>query len=392
MFTKTNRAKGDKAMYRNHLVIVFAIDHYNPLGAIRSLGQNGIHPVYIAIKHRVELGTKSKYVSKVHSVDSVEDGYKLLMREYGNVYAETGYKPFVLFSDDKSIGYFDLRLDEVKDKFITYNANNTQGRIMEYMDKKNILDLAEKHGLNVLKSYVVNKGEIPEGLEYPIITKDINPNSGGWKSDVFICQNEDELKVAFEKISSPVILIQKYIEKETEMAFEGCSVNEGKSALIAIKSTYRYCIPGYYSPFMDCETLHDEKLENAMKAMLAEIGFEGIFEIEFLIAKDGTPYFLEINFRNATWSYASTRAGMPLPYIYVKGMLDGVIAEEDKKEVPEGFTAMVEPIDYAKRMELGLSTPGEWLADFKAANCGFYYSEDDLEPFYEMVKNWDKLS
>ena len=121
-------------MYKNHLVIVFAIDHYNPLGVIRSLGENGIRPIYIAIRHRVELGVKSKYVSKVHQVDSVEDGYKVLMENYGEVY-KTGEKPFVLFSDDKSVGYFDLRYNEIKDKFITYNANNTEGRIMEFMDK-----------------------------------------------------------------------------------------------------------------------------------------------------------------------------------------------------------------------------------------------------------------
>lgn len=378
-------------MYKNHLVIVFAIDHYNPLGVIRSLGENGIRPIYIAIRHRVELGVKSKYVSKVHQVDSVEEGYQVLMENYGEVY-KTGEKPFVLFSDDKSVGYFDLRYDEVKDRFITYNANGVQGRIMEFMDKKNILDLAKKHGLNVLEPVVVNKGEIPEGLEYPIITKDINPNSGGWKSDVFVCQNEEDLRTAYTKISSPVVLLQKYVEKKTEFAFEGCSVNKGQSALIAIKSTYQYAIPAYYSPFMKCESLHDQKLKAALEGMLAEIGFEGIFEIEFLVDKDDNAYFLEINFRNATWSYASTRAGMPLPYIWVKGMLNGKIDKDDYKEVPGGFTAMVEPIDYAKRIELGVGTPGEWLADFKKANCGFYYSEDDLEPFYEMVRNWDKLS
>lgn len=378
-------------MYKNHLVIVFAIDHYNPLGVIRSLGENGIRPIYIAIRHRVELGVKSKYVSKVHQVDSVEEGYQVLMENYGEVY-KTGEKPFLLFSDDKSVGYFDLRYDEVKDRFITYNANGVQGRIMEFMDKKNILDLAKKHGLNVLEPVVVNKGEIPEGLEYPIITKDINPNSGGWKSDVFVCQNKEDLRTAYTKISSPVVLLQKYVEKKTEFAFEGCSVNKGQSALIAIKSTYQYAIPAYYSPFMKCESLHDQKLKAALEGMLAEIGFEGIFEIEFLVDKDDNAYFLEINFRNATWSYASTRAGMPLPYIWVKGMLNGKIDKDDYKEVPGGFTAMVEPIDYAKRIELGVGTPGEWLADFKKANCGFYYSEDDLEPFYEMVRNWDKLS
>lgn len=378
-------------MYKNHLVIVFAIDHYNPLGIIRSLGENGIRPIYIAIRHRVELGVKSKYVSKVHQVDSVEEGYQVLMENYGDVY-KTGEKPFVLFSDDKSVGYFDLRYEEVKIRFITYNANGIQGRIMEFMDKKNILDLAKKHGLNVLEPVVVDRGEIPEGLEYPIITKDINPNSGGWKSDVFVCQNEEDLITAYTKISSPVVLLQKYVDKKTEFAFEGCSVNKGQSALIAIKSTYKYAIPAYYSPFMTCESLHDEKLKASLEGMLAEIAFEGIFEIEFLVDKNDNAYFLEINFRNATWSYASTKAGMPLPYIWVKGMLNGKIDKDDYKEVPGGFTAMVEPIDYAKRIELDLSTPGEWLADFKKADCVFYYSEDDLEPFYEMVKNWDKLS
>lgn len=378
-------------MYKNHLVIVFAIDHYNPLGVIRSLGENGIRPIYIAIRHRVELGVKSKYVSKVHQVENVEEGYQVLMENYGEIY-KAGEKPFVLFSDDKSVGYFDLRYEEVKERFITYNANGIQGRIMEFMDKKNILDLAKKHGLNVLEPVVVNRGEVPAGLEYPIITKDINPNSGGWKSDVFVCQNEEELKTAYTKISSPVVLLQKYVEKKTEFTFEGCSVNRGQSALLAIKSTYKYAIPAYYSPFMTCESLHDEKLKAALEGMLAEIGYEGIFEIEFLVDQNDNAYFLEINFRNATWSYAATRAGMPLPYIWIKGMLNGKIDKDDYKEVPGGFTAMVEPIDYAKRIELGLSTPEEWLADFKKADCGFYYSEDDLEPFYEMVRNWDKLS
>ena len=132
-------------MYKDHLVIVFAIDHYNPLGVIRSLGQNGIRPIYIAIRHRVELGVKSKYVSKVYQVDSVEEGYQVLMDQYGEAY-KTGKKPFVLFSDDKSVGYFDLHYDEVKNRFICFNAMHTQGRIMEFMDKKNILDLAKKHG------------------------------------------------------------------------------------------------------------------------------------------------------------------------------------------------------------------------------------------------------
>ena len=30
--------------YNGHTVIVFAQEHYNPLGLIRSLGENGVNP------------------------------------------------------------------------------------------------------------------------------------------------------------------------------------------------------------------------------------------------------------------------------------------------------------------------------------------------------------
>ena len=190
--------------YNGHLVIVFALEHYNPLNMIRALGENGVNPVYVSVKRRYEVATKSKYISALHCVDSVEAGYELLMEKYSNEVI----KPYIMFSDDKSMGYFDLRYDEWKDKFITYNAGQT-GRINEFMDKYAIQQLAKTHGFNVLDSYVISKeDELPQNLWYPIITKDISPNSGSWKADVYICQNEQELREAIVKIESPLIMIQ----------------------------------------------------------------------------------------------------------------------------------------------------------------------------------------
>ena len=62
--------------YNGHLCIVFALEHYNPLNMIRALGENGINPVYISVKRRYEVATKSKYISELHRVDSVEEGFK----------------------------------------------------------------------------------------------------------------------------------------------------------------------------------------------------------------------------------------------------------------------------------------------------------------------------
>ena len=109
-------------MLSNYKFIVFALDHYNPLGMIRTLGENGIAPIYIAVKHKIDLGVKSKYVSRVHKVDSVEEGYHILLGEYGN----EEIKPFLLTSDDRTTGYLDEHYDEVKEKFILFNAGRPE--------------------------------------------------------------------------------------------------------------------------------------------------------------------------------------------------------------------------------------------------------------------------
>ena len=211
--------------YNGHLCIVFALEHYNPLNMIRALGENGVNPVYISVKRHYEVATKSKYISKLHRVDSVEEGFQLLMANYGHVVEETGKKPYIVFSDDKSVGYFDLYYDVWKDKFISYNAGRN-GRINEFMNKYEIQQLAKKHGFNVLDSYVISKeDELPEDLWYPIITKDISPNSGSWKADVYICQNEQDLRKAIVKIESPLIMIQHFVDKQNEMALEAYSIN-----------------------------------------------------------------------------------------------------------------------------------------------------------------------
>lgn len=71
------------------------------------------HKSYIYIyKRRYEVAIFSKYISKLHQVDSVEEGFKLLLDEYGNF--DSSHKPYIVFSDDKSVGYFDLHYDEWK--------------------------------------------------------------------------------------------------------------------------------------------------------------------------------------------------------------------------------------------------------------------------------------
>lgn len=370
--------------YHGHLVIVFALEHYNPLGLIRSLGENGINPVYFSVKRRGPAACLSKYISTTFFVDTVEEGYSLLLEKFGN----EEKKPYVLFSDDKSVGFFDLHYDELKDKFIWYNAGS-QGRINDFMNKDRILQIAKKHGFNVLDSHVVRIGEIPEGLVYPVITKDISPNSGSWKADVHICENEEELKAAYKEITSPIVQIQHFVDKKNEYAIEGFTVNHGKEIFFGTTLTWKYQIKGYYSPYHDVTMFKNPDMGERLRSLFEEIGFEGIFEVEFLIDKDDTMYFLEANFRASAWNYSSTVAGMPLSFLWVKSMDAGHIDYSDEKEF-EDFTDMSEVIDYGIRVDKGMVSLAEWLRDFKAAKGTYYYNEKDMAPFEYLFEHWDE--
>lgn len=375
-------------MLKNRLFIVFGIDHYNPLGVLRSLGENGINPVFICIPGRAPVASSSKYISKLHMVKDFEEGCKLLLDKYGNYPSDN--LPIVITSDDEQVGYMDEHYMEYEGKFIFFNAGQN-GRITEFMNKYNILELAKKNGLKTLDAVVVKRGIVPENIEYPVITKSIAPNVGGWKSDVHICEDAEELKIAFESIESPTVLVQHYIDKKNELVIEGFAACKGKINFPAIASLYKYNIKGYYSPYHDSANFKDEKLRKALDAMIEQIGFEGIYEIEFLIDKDGNLYFSEINFRNSTWSYAATVAGMNLPLLWAETMLTCKLPDGAEKEIAPGFTAMVEPIDYQKRVVDRGYDLNSWYRDFRNANCKYYFNELDLKPFFVMLENNNKL-
>lgn len=367
---------------KSHLFIVFGSEHYNPLGVIRSLGETGIMPIAIIVKESVKLASKSRYISTLYIVDTYEDGYQLLIDRYGD--HDFSDRPFIITCDDKITSYLDKHYNDIKNKFYFINAGE-QGRITFYMDKENINNLARKHGFNVAETYVVNRGEIPEDIVYPVITKSISSTCGGWKDDVFVCENKKELEIAYSKIKSEVVLLQKYIEKQNELCIDGFSINQGKDFTITIAATYDYILPDRYSTLMTLTNLHDKDLWNRIGGLIKEIGYEGIFCIEFLVGQDGQLYFLEVNLRNSGWSYASTCAGMNMPYLWAVSMLKGEIPQDAYKKIPDHFKAIVELADFKTRVMGKHISLGKWIKELKSCQCYFYYNKNDKAPFWSSI-------
>ena len=371
----------DKELY-NHKFISFVGDHYNPLDVIRSLGERGINPIVILIDEHPCMINHCRYVGKLHRVKTSEEGYEILLSEYGN----EKEKPFIFCSDDKNASYLDQHYDELKDKFIFYNAGE-QGRITWLQNKDNITNLGAEAGLYCPKKEIVDTGVLPKTLNYPIITKVLASTMGAWKNDVHICQNEQELIEAYKVIKSPKLCLQEYIKKKGEFCIEGFSINDGKDVFLPYVADYIRYYNNSYGHYMNMIPFKDDEFRAKIEKLFRLTRYNGIFEIEFMHGPNDEIYFLEINFRASTWNYAPTVGGGNLPYFWAKGMLTGKIAYEEMNLRDTPFRAMVEPEDFSlnviKGRRVGLF---QWIKELRGCECLYYYNKNDKKPFFYYLK------
>ena len=372
-----------------HFFIVIGSEHYNPLGVVRSLGEEGIKPIVIIIrgKSRKRVVSSSKYISRKYFVNDSQEAVDLLITVFGG----EKLKPFVFSCDDRTATCLDENYNKLTERFYFFNAGK-EGGLRKFFDKKEIGKLAIKHGLNFLEAVYVQNGEIPDCLEYPVITKATNSLVSGWKDEMHICNNEQELKDAFKQINSSVVMIQKYIVKKNEYCLEGFSCNKGNTVFISIQSTYNYTLPMTYSPYMTVNNF--DNMNNVFPSlceMFKEIGFEGIFEVEFLLTDDDKLFFGEINFRNSTWSYASTCAGMNLPILWAESMINNSIDKTIRTEIKKpGFKAMVEFTDFKERVIKRKYSVFRWIHDLFQCKCKYYIGKHDFKPVLTMLSPFKK--
>lgn len=362
-------------------IVFVSRDHYNPVGIVRTLGEAGIRPIAVVVKSKPKQVGKSKYVKKVYYVKDSEEGVGLIIKKFG----QTNEKHFILTGDDITVMTLDRHYDDLKDSFYFFNAGG-KGNVVKYMNKDTLCDLAVKCGFKIPRTWKVNVGEIPSNLEYPVITKAINSFSGEWKNIVFVCRNADELMEAYSKMKSKQILLQKYIKKIDEQGSEGFSVNRGKDTFLTVWNSEYYHLDGQYAPVWLNKNVDNQEFIQKASKMIEEIGFEGIFEFEFMLGEDGDLYFLEINFRNTINGWETTVAGMPGVTLWCESMSRGYIDKTNYyKKIPDGFYTIAECFDYDVRVKGKIISKKEWKEFYKNANAKLYRGRNDLKPFLSFM-------
>ena len=367
---------------KDHLFIVISGDNGNALGVIRSLGQAGLKPVLIYLIEETHLPQliRSKYLTTVHKVHSYKEGLDLLL----SVYSGLEKKPFVYTCDDTIQSIIDNSFPELDGQFFFFNAGE-KGRINWLMNKNTICELAESCGFMIPKQEVVKKGEFPKSLRYPIITKTLKSIWGAWKADSFICNNEEELRTAYEKISGTDLLLQEFIEKKTEMDYEGFSINGGKEVFIPYQIYYLRIPKGSYGHYTRCDAFEDKSMLDKLQNLLRKCNYSGCFEIEFLVDNDDRLWFLEVNFRFSAWNYAVTFGGLNYPAMWAESTLAGRLIPPEESlfssfPIKRSFTALNEPGDFGQQIIKKHSSLLKWLQEVKHADMLYLYNPKDIMP------------
>lgn len=211
--------------YRNRKYVIFGGDGINPLGVIRSLGQEGIKTDVIRLRDSAHLASvdTSMYTGKSYLVETSDDVLQTLLDHYGNEKQKT----VLFFTDEGHSEICDNLYEQLKEKFIFYNAGKNGG-VNHLNDKEVQCQLAQACGIRTPKYEVLKVGQLPTQVPYPVITKTLTSTEGRWKKDMIICHNEEELKTAYQEIEAERIMVEEYFDAPNEFDLKGFSINGGE--------------------------------------------------------------------------------------------------------------------------------------------------------------------
>lgn len=372
-------------MVTSHIHIVIAHEHFNSLGMIRSLGEMNVPVHAVLIGYPSKMILASKYIQQSFFVQDSSELVPFLLEKY----AAEQDKPFIYVGNDRLAELLDLHYDQLAGHFYFFHAGE-QGRISHLLSKKVQNDLAVQAGFNVPTYEVVQTGDLPRKVDYPLITKAVDSRADNWKAQTFICRNETELLAAYAHIDSPQVMLQQYIEKENETGFDALSIQNGEVVYSPLQLSYFSNTATSFGSSIYFFRPTDDDLCRKVSEIMRLTGFSGVFSIDFLIGKDGKVYFLEINFRNSAWSYPSTSAGVNLLYIWacstLKGALD--LSSVQIKKLP--FVATVEFEEMRNAWRKGLWHYLKACLHVLKSDCLIYWNRRDNGPFRAYMSQYSE--
>ena len=362
-------------------VIIVGGDHYNTYGIVRSLGEEGNNSdvLILGCKSKDSFVLRSKYVANGRGCETHVEAI-----DYLNQKRDNEDKNIMICCSDEAEELILAHYDELSDTYVLPVCKDYK-ETTRLMNKDVITDLAKQYGIRVPETWQIIGRHIPDGINYPCITKPIT-STGGHKSDIVVCHNEDELKAVVEDENRCAeYVVQEYIEFKKEVSILGAVMANGEVRLSGCIDKLRTCMIGTtsFGMMVNNGLLGDNV--SKLEAMMKGTGYRGLFSAEFLM-KDNKFYFLEVNFRNDGNIYVATASGQNLPLQYVQSVM-GEEIKKDRLAYPCYFMLEIEDVLALRRNRVAFS---QWRKDLKQANICLVYNKQDRKPFEKKLRNMVK--
>lgn len=356
--------------------IIIGDSFNNTLGLIRSLGEANIDITLFLVGETDRLCVaKSRYLrgKKIFRIEKVEECLPLLRQIADGLKSQ-----MIICTNDVAAQFIDKHEPELSQSYITPMQGRQLGNLM---NKDVQCRLAEECGFTVPKSFVYKRGdEFPENLNYPILLKPDNSNSGE-KSDIHICKTYNDVKDSLRQSSScQKFIVQEYIEKEYELNLIGVSTGHGVYVPGGIRKIRHY--PTIYSPCSFGLYISVNKINidiTPIVKFITRVGYHGPFSVE-LLHKGDKNYFMEVNFRHDGLAYTATASGVNLPALLFKPS-----SNEISMQVRDIYM-MDLSIDFCHVKDGDLSLK-DWIKDFRKTGCFLNYNKKDKQPTISYYKN-----
>lgn len=360
-------------------VVVIGGLHHNTLGVIRSLGEckdaviNMKAIIITEDSGRTNIISSSRYI-KTKDIIYVTVGDDIV--SYLKKIAEDDIFRVIICCSDEAAEVVISHRDDLKKHYATPSSKI---QISSLMNKEVQTSIARRCGMHIPFGSIFQKSDVSEWNTFPCIIKPVSSIKGGGKKDIRVCHNREDFDQSLQTVESDTVQIQLLIDKDMEYQLIGCSLDAGAEILIPGYTRIIRQPPntntGYlvYSPISHLQYDYD-----AVTKFVREIGYSGLFSIEFIRGEDNVDYFLEINMRNDGNAYCVKTAGINLPYIWCYYQMHHRIPN-----VPIEFHDPIWFIPDFADMRLGIHEKGliKWIYQFIKADSHAIYNKRDLKPF-----------
>ena len=370
-------------------VIITGRNSGNLLVMARDLGKAGYRvgvlriykskPKITQIIRKMKPEAFSRYVTDYRECIADNDTEKVASK----LLSMAGGRKLLVPVDDYAAYAIDEHRDLLKNAFLLPGVRDRQGEEIKMMDKRLQKELAEKAGLPVLRSVFIPDGEhIPSDVPYPCFVKPA-VSMKSVKSVMRRCEDAGDIE---GNVPEGGLIAEEWADIKEEYALLGFAAG-GKVTAPCLFRTLRggtkarkgVAATGVTVPL---DTLGD--LPEKSMQLISSMGYEGLFDLDYIKDKDGDVFFLEVNFRAGASIHVFTEKGINLAGMMADFLLKGIEPPEDFEEIGETVFASEKVL--LEEFAAGDMSRSQLDREINAADVLFIYDKCDIMPYRHYMK------